>query len=95
MMMNQIPQEHVRDWSVLVDGKEKRVGIIEIDSKFGKLTYGLRPEGYDGWVFREQGGGGGKDRSVHVRLPRVAARLAARAAEPGRGRTEAARDSRA
>jgi ADP-ribose pyrophosphatase YjhB (NUDIX family) len=32
--------------------------MIEIESKFGNLTYGLRPEGYDAWVFRQTGGGG-------------------------------------
>jgi len=47
-----------RGWTVLIDGKKWLGGIIEISSKFGVLTYGLRPEGYDGWVFREAGGGG-------------------------------------
>lgn len=56
--MNQIPEDKGRGWTVLVDGEERKVGIVEIKSKFGTLTYGLRPEGYDGWVFREQGGGG-------------------------------------
>lgn len=51
-------EEKGRGWRVFIDGKECKVGIIEISSKFGMLTYGLRPEGYDSWVFREQGGGG-------------------------------------
>lgn len=53
-----IPEGHKRGWKVLIDGKEQKVGRIEISSKFGTLTYGFRPEGYDGWAFLEQGGGG-------------------------------------
>jgi ADP-ribose pyrophosphatase YjhB (NUDIX family) len=53
-----IPKEKGRGWKVIIDGEERVVGQIELQSKFGTLTYGLRPEGYDGWVFREQGGGG-------------------------------------
>lgn len=56
--MGQIPEDKGRGWTVLVDDEERKVGSIEIKSKFGTLTYGLRPEGYDGWAFREQGGGG-------------------------------------
>lgn len=56
--MSQIPKDKGRDWTVLVDGEERKVGLVELKSKFGTLTYGLRPEGYDGWVFREQGSGG-------------------------------------
>lgn len=56
--MGQIPDDKGRGWTVLVDGEERKVSNIEISSKFGTLTYGLRPEGYDGWAFREQGGGG-------------------------------------
>ncbi len=33
-------------------------GTVEISSRFGTLSYGLRPEGYDGWVFAEHNGGG-------------------------------------
>lgn len=56
--MGQIPEGKGRGWTVLVDGEERRVGKVEITSRFGTLTYGLRTEGYDGWAFREQGGGG-------------------------------------
>lgn len=31
---------------------------IVLESRFGTLRYGLRPEGFDGWTFRENGGGG-------------------------------------
>jgi len=53
-----IPEDKGRGWTVLINGKEQQVGKIEITSKFGTLSYGLRPEGFDGWAFREEGGGG-------------------------------------
>lgn len=56
--IRRIPEDKGRGWTVLVDGEERKVGKVEISSKFGTLSYGLRPEGYDGWTFREQGGGG-------------------------------------
>ena len=56
--MGQIPKDKGRGWTVLIDGEEQKTGKVEISSKFGTLIYGLRPEGYDGWAFREQGGGG-------------------------------------
>ncbi len=57
-VMSDIPEKKERGWTVLIDSVEAKVGKIELVSKFGRLTYGLRPEGYDSWVFREQGGGG-------------------------------------
>lgn len=56
--IRRIPEDKERDWTVFIDGEERKVGLVEIRSKFGTLAYGLRPEGYDGWAFREQGGGG-------------------------------------
>ena len=49
-----------RGWSVSLDGQPvERVASIEITNKnFGVLTYGKTPAGYDGWSFRENGGGG-------------------------------------
>lgn len=48
-----------RGWTVIINGKERKgVSKIEIKSNFGTLTYGLQPEGFDGWCFQEQGGGG-------------------------------------
>jgi ADP-ribose pyrophosphatase YjhB (NUDIX family) len=35
-----------------------KVSSFVLHSRFGMLTYGLRPEGYDAWVFHETGGGG-------------------------------------
>jgi ADP-ribose pyrophosphatase YjhB (NUDIX family) len=56
--MKAIPVDKKSGWAVKIDGETKHVGLIEISSKFGTLTYGLRPEGYDAWSFREAGGGG-------------------------------------
>lgn len=56
--MGQIPGNTERGWTVHIDDKRWKVGRIEIESRFGVLTYGLRPEGYDIWTFREEGGGG-------------------------------------
>ncbi len=53
-----IPTGMMQGWRTFVNGEERKVAKIEIVSKFGKLSYGLRPEGYDGWAFREMGGGG-------------------------------------
>ena len=53
-----IPQDKKHNWKVRINGEEQSVALIEISSQYGTLTYGLRPEGYDGWAFREQGGGG-------------------------------------
>lgn len=56
--LNPIPEGAKRGWAVTIDGKPVEVGKIEIAAKFGTLSYGLRPEGYDSWAFRETGGGG-------------------------------------
>lgn len=54
-----IPEDHNRGWTVLIDGEPTQVGKLEIvHEKLGVLTYGLRPEGWDGWAFAETGGGG-------------------------------------
>lgn len=56
--MSPIPADKKRGWKVTIDGQEVSPGLIEIESGYGKLTYGLRPEGYDSWVFRQTNGGG-------------------------------------
>lgn len=56
--MTPIPPEKARGWKFKIDGVEATASLIELESKFGKLIYGLRPEGYDSWVFYETGGGG-------------------------------------
>ncbi|MDO8590550.1 MAG: NUDIX hydrolase, partial [bacterium] len=58
MKVTAIPADKKRGWAVSVNGEESDIKIFEISSRFGTLTYGLRPEGYDGWAFREAGGGG-------------------------------------
>lgn len=35
-----------------------QVRHIELVSKWGKITWGKRPEGFEGWSFQEPGGGG-------------------------------------
>lgn len=49
-----------RDWKVSVDGVLlPRTNSVVIDHpKIGTLTYGETPQGYDGWAFHEEGGGG-------------------------------------
>ena len=53
-----VPRGANRGWKVKIDGVPQEVGKVEIASRFGVLTYGQRPEGWDGWVFKETGGGG-------------------------------------
>lgn len=55
-----IPLGKKRGWQVKIDGQPAEdVEKIEVVSeRFGTLSYGLRPEGYDGWAFKENGGGG-------------------------------------
>ncbi|OGG58880.1 hypothetical protein A2765_00675 [Candidatus Kaiserbacteria bacterium RIFCSPHIGHO2_01_FULL_56_24] len=53
-----IPAETKRGWKVLIDGAEIKPAHISLESGFGTLEYGLRPEGYDGWTFKEKNGGG-------------------------------------
>ncbi len=48
-----------RGWTVEIEGELKDVRHIRLENpKVGVLEYGNRPEGYDGWVFKENGGGG-------------------------------------
>ncbi len=56
--MGPIPREKKRGWRLAIDGKEVESSMLELSSKFGTLLYGLRPEGYDAWVFAETAGGG-------------------------------------
>ncbi len=59
MKMETLKPEDKRGWTIRINGQEvEGVGLLEIESKFGRLVYGKRPEGYDSWVFEEQGGGG-------------------------------------
>lgn len=52
--MEDIPADHVRGWKVFVDGTEipapKKVELVS--DKWGKVTYGFRPEGFDSWTYK-------------------------------------------
>lgn len=57
--ISSIPKDRVCGWTVLIDGEPTQVGKLELrNPRVGVLTYGMRPEGYDGWAFAENGGGG-------------------------------------
>lgn len=49
-----------RGWSVELNGQkiDEVSQLVLANPKFGQLTYGLHPAGYDVWGFREIGGGG-------------------------------------
>jgi 8-oxo-dGTP pyrophosphatase MutT (NUDIX family) len=50
-----IPADANRGWKVLVDGAEVQAGTVEIVSgRYGRITYGWRPEGFDSWVYTMQ-----------------------------------------
>ncbi|MDO8590476.1 MAG: hypothetical protein Q7R65_00685, partial [bacterium] len=56
-----IPEGKKSGWTVLVNGKLLPTPVQTVrlvSSRFGELMYGLRPEGYDSWVYREPQGGG-------------------------------------
>tara|TARA_Y100001970_G_C14151393_1_gene812895 strand:+ start:768 stop:1442 length:675 start_codon:yes stop_codon:yes gene_type:complete len=54
-----VQDQKKRKWTLFINGKEvdDSVGSVYLVSPFGTLQYGWR-EGYDGWAFREVGGGG-------------------------------------
>lgn len=57
--LGDIPEGKERGWSVFIDGVEYRPKKVQISNpRFGTITYGLWPQGYDGWCFHELGGGG-------------------------------------
>jgi len=53
-------QQQKRGWRAEVNGQLlERVNMIVLENpRFGRLTYGLTPGGWDGWSFSEIGGGG-------------------------------------
>lgn len=56
--VTRIPADQDPGWKIFLDGEERRVGLIELVSKYGRLSFGRRPEGYTAWAFAETGGGG-------------------------------------
>ena len=59
-LIRQIPKGMENPWSVRVNGIiQQDISNIQIDNpKFGRLSFGLRPEGTIGWMWKEVGGGG-------------------------------------
>lgn len=56
--MKPVPKDKQK-WKIRIDGVEVSVGLVElISDRHGRVVYGMRPEGYDGWVLYEPGGGG-------------------------------------
>ena len=48
-----------RKWEVRLDGEPvPAASLVEVRSRYGVLRYGWTAGGYDGWSFREPGGGG-------------------------------------
>lgn len=51
--MTVLPIGHKPGWKLSIGGRCIPVdGLIKLTSKWGTLTYGMRPEGFDGWVYR-------------------------------------------
>jgi len=60
--ISEIPDDkkESRDWTILLDRVEfVDLAIIQIvNPRVGVVTYGMTPDGHDGWNFHEVGGGG-------------------------------------
>ncbi len=56
--MSPLEDETKRGWQVLADGEEIHPKLLQLVSKYGTLTLGVRPEGYQSWCWKEAGGGG-------------------------------------
>jgi ADP-ribose pyrophosphatase YjhB (NUDIX family) len=60
-LIRPIPPERQADrsWNVRIDDREiaSVASVVIASDRFGTLTYGLTQAGYDGWSFREAGGG--------------------------------------
>ena len=56
--MQDIPEGMNTGWTIEIDGKKTEVRRIRLTSKWGEWNYGLRPEGYGSWAYREANGGG-------------------------------------
>lgn len=57
--VERVPADHRRDWVVIINGAaDNEVAKIDLVSIYGLFRYGLRPEGYDGWVYYPPAGGG-------------------------------------
>lgn len=74
-MINPIPKDMKRSWTVILNGEviDDVESLVIEHPNFGSVRYGLRPEGYDGWLAYQPGGGGSvampyliKDRRLYV-----------------------------
>ena len=58
-LIKPIPDGTRHDWTIEVDGKAVDVKYVVFNNpKFGKLSFGRRPEGTIGWIWHEASGGG-------------------------------------
>lgn len=54
-----VPSGAKRGWNTeAVSVKDGQLTHLKLSSRFGTLEVGQLPSGYDGWVFKETGGGG-------------------------------------
>jgi ADP-ribose pyrophosphatase YjhB (NUDIX family) len=56
-----LPSDHPRTWRVTLNDQDitPQTNLIQFDHPLlGTLTFGLRPDGHDGWTYHETGGGG-------------------------------------
>ncbi len=58
-LIQPIPTEMKNPWVVAIDGNPVQAREIRISNpQFGTLSFGQRPEGTIGWIWKEVGGGG-------------------------------------
>ncbi len=51
--MSPVPALQERGWKIYVDGNKIAADMVEFRSeRWGHLTYGFRPEGFDSWTFK-------------------------------------------
>ena len=59
-LIRPVPSEEENQWQISINGENKSDvrHIRASHSKFGALSWGKRPEGTQGWMWEEVGGGG-------------------------------------
>ena len=58
LMPTALPAEGDRKCKIFADGKEIFPGSLTVEHDTWALKVGIRPEGWQGFLFRENGGGG-------------------------------------
>ena len=48
--------EAPKNWSLKIDGEDVIARHLELNSRWGKLSFGMRPEGFEGWAWEGAGG---------------------------------------